>query len=93
MFTEEERSLQEAYDLTDEQLMWRRWKISSMSPTQDYSREDLFKQEYPMTDNEAFLSTGRPIFDPETLEWYEQAICMKPIKKCTLKRKMKILIL
>jgi len=61
--------------------MWRRWKISSMSPTQDYSREDLFKQEYPMTDNEAFLSTGRPIFDPETLEWYEQAICMKPIKR------------
>ena len=81
VFTEEERSLQEAYDLTDEQLMWRRWKISSMSPTQDYSREDLFKQEYPMTDNEAFLSTGRPIFDPETLEWYEQAICMKPIKR------------
>jgi hypothetical protein len=80
-FSNEERKLQEAYGLTDEQLLWRQWKISSMQPTQDYTREDLFKQEYPMTDTEAFLSSGRPIFDPETLEWYEQAICSEPLKR------------
>lgn len=80
-FSEAERNIQEMYHLTDEQLAWRQWKINSMQPTQDYSREDLFKQEYPMSDIESFLSTGRPIFDPETLEWYEQALCMEPIKR------------
>lgn len=80
-FSKEERELQEAYNLTDEQLYWRQWKIQSMQPTQDYTREDLFKQEFPMTDTEAFLSSGRPIFDPETLEWYEQFVCIPPLKR------------
>lgn len=80
-FTTEERNIQESLGITDEQLHWRQWKINSMQPTQDYTREDLFKQEYPATDTEAFLSTGRPIFDPETLEWYDQAICIEPLKR------------
>lgn len=80
-FTDTERDIQEAYDLSDEQLHWRQWKIKSVQPTQDYSREDLFKQEYPITDTEAFLATGRPIFNPDTLEWYEQALCRKPLKR------------
>ena len=80
-FSIAERDLQETYGITDEQLLWRQWKIHSMQPTQDYTREDLFKQEYPMTDVEAFLSSGRPIFDPETLEWYEQALCIDPLKR------------
>lgn len=83
-FTDAERDLQEAYSLSDEQLVWRKWKIHSMQPTQDYTREDLFKQEYPMTDVEAFLSSGRPIFDPTTLEWYEQSLVMEPIKRGNL---------
>jgi len=81
VFSKDERELQENYNLTDEQLYWRQWKIQSMQPTQDYTREDLFKQEFPMTDTEAFLSSGRPIFDPTTLEWYEQTLCIEPIKR------------
>jgi len=80
-FSEAERDIQELHGLSDEQLYWRQWKIKSMQPTQDYTKEDLFKQEFPISDTEAFLSTGRPIFDPETLDWYEQALCMEPIKR------------
>jgi len=75
----QESVLKVAYDLTPEQLAWRRWKITSMQPTQEYSREDLFKQEYPISDTEAFLSTGRPIFDPKILEWYRGVHMQKPI--------------
>lgn len=32
--------------------------------------EELYKQEYPSTDLEAFLSTGTPFFDREALEYY-----------------------
>jgi hypothetical protein len=35
-----------------------------LASSQDcYQRLDLFKQEYPATADEAFLSTGRPIFN------------------------------
>jgi hypothetical protein len=26
---------------------------------------DMFKQEYPLTHEEAFISTGRPVFNPD----------------------------
>jgi hypothetical protein len=82
--TPDEQNLKLAYDLSDEQLAWRSWKIRSMQPTQDYSREDLFRQEYPISDTEAFLSTGRPVFDPKTLEWYRGVHMTKPILRGTL---------
>lgn len=48
------------YDIVvdDDQLYWRRKKVGT-------SGLDLFKQEYPLTAEEAFLSTGRPIFNNE----------------------------
>jgi len=79
-----EADLKLAHDLSDEQLAWRRWKLRTMQPTQDYTREDLFKQEYPISDIEAFLSTGRPVFDPKTLEWYRAVHMCKPILVGTL---------
>jgi hypothetical protein len=45
--------------LTDDaQLWWRRRKIAQ-------NGEDMFKQEYPATPHEAFISTGRPVFNPD----------------------------
>lgn len=46
--------------LTDGQLYWRRRKVAQ-------NGLDLFKQEYPARPEEAFLTTGRPVFDPEFL--------------------------
>ena len=46
--------------LDDDQLQWRREKIAETS-------RDQFKQEYPATPSEAFLTSGRPVFNPEQL--------------------------
>ena len=62
--------------LTDGQLQWRRKKIGQ-------GGGDLFKQEYPITPDEAFLSTGRPVFLPEAIDaLLKQA--KDPIKTLTL---------
>lgn len=45
-------------DVDNEQLWWRRRKIA-------LNGADMFKQEYPLTPEEAFISTGRPIFNPD----------------------------
>jgi hypothetical protein len=44
-------------DLIDDQMYWRRVKVNQ-------NGLDLFKQEYPAFPEEAFLTTGRPVFDP-----------------------------
>jgi len=58
--TPEEERLVELHGLDDEQLMFRRRKVAQ-------NGIDLFKQEYPSTPEEAFLTTGRPVFNPEQL--------------------------
>lgn len=59
--TDEEKKLKELYNLDNEQLAWRRWCI------QNNCRGDVnsFKQEYPSSPDEAFLSTGGCVFDKE----------------------------
>ena len=58
--TPEEQELAGRFDLDDEQLFWRRRKIAQ-------NGLDLFKQEYPATPDEAFLTSGRPVFHSEKL--------------------------
>lgn len=58
--TPEEEDLAKTHGLDDEQLMFRRVKVAQ-------NGIDLFKQEYPSVPEEAFLTTGRPVFDPEQL--------------------------
>jgi hypothetical protein len=55
-----ERTPAAKYDLDDKQLMFRRRKIAQ-------NGIDLFRQEYPAEPEEAFLTTGRPVFNPEKL--------------------------
>lgn len=56
----------------NEQLEWRRRKIANSS-------EDLFMQEYPATPDEAFISTGRPVFEPQLI--VEQLSALKATNK------------
>ena len=54
--------------VTEANLMWRRLKISEILNDPDnlfLTPEERFKQDFPLTDDEAFRSTGSPIFDPE----------------------------
>jgi len=57
--TDYEREIKRKYNLTLEQLNWRRYTIKNKCN----GDEELFKQEYPSTPEEAFLTTGRPVFD------------------------------
>lgn len=57
--TPEEEALAALYHLDREQLAWRRWCIANNC----LGNEDIFRQEYPSSPDEAFLTTGRPVFD------------------------------
>ncbi len=61
--TQEERELKEQYNLTLEQLTWRRWCIQN-NCSGDINQ---FKQEYPICPEEAFLSTGNCYFNKENI--------------------------
>lgn len=54
--TDEENSLRQRYNLTLDQVNWRRWKIASAC--EGDSRR--FQQEHPADAEEAFLTSGRP---------------------------------
>ena len=56
----DELQLKKKHKLTDNQLAFRRKKIAQ-------NGLDLFKQEYPSEPDEAFLTSGRPIFNPEQI--------------------------
>ena len=58
----QEQEIAQALGLKPRQIAWRRKKLAEMrDPT-------LFPQEYPETDSQAFLSSGRPVFDWVGLE-------------------------
>ena len=61
--TAEESELQRVYNLDLQQLAWRRWAIENLCG----GDVDLFKQEYPASPEEAFISTGRCAFDKAAL--------------------------
>ena len=59
--TVEEEKLVEKYDLSNDQLYWRRLKIAE-------GGEHKFKQEYPSTADEAFIVSGSNVFNVEKLD-------------------------
>lgn len=58
--SEKELKLKKLYNLAYEQLYWRREMMRSPKINGD---ENIFFQEYPASDDEAFLTSGRPVFD------------------------------
>jgi hypothetical protein len=72
--SEEETELAKQFKLTDGQLCWRRWCIRA-NCNGDINK---FHQEYPATPHEAFIASGRPVFDIQTLERHLQQ-CKKPV--------------
>lgn len=59
--TPEEEELVKKYGLDNQQLMFRRKKVAQ-------NGIDLFVQEYPSNAEEAFLTSGRPVFNPQQLQ-------------------------
>lgn len=65
--SDEEQALLDQYsDITIRKLAWRRWCIANNCG----GDAELFKQEYPSNDIEAFLTSGRPRFDIPALREY-----------------------
>jgi hypothetical protein len=56
------------------QLAWRRWKIASLTPPLGFSNEEFFKQWYPATSEEAFIHSGKSIFEPSHIKRAEEEV-------------------
>ncbi len=69
----DELELKKLYNLTDGQLLWRRWKIRELASDTSKSHLglsglQLFKQEYPANKLEAFQSGAGNVFDAEQID-------------------------
>lgn len=60
----DELELQAKYGLSNSQLVWRRWCIQANC----HGDLDLFHQEYPASPHEAFIASGRPVFDTQAID-------------------------
>lgn len=56
--------------VTDDRLRWRRKMVGSLNSENGYSPEEMFKQEFPADDKEAFLFSGNPVFPVDKIELY-----------------------
>lgn len=78
--TPDEVELSNKFGLDDAQLYWRRLEIAK-------SGLELFKQEYPCTPEEAFITSGRPVFEPsvihEMLEKASEPIRLMAVEQTT----------
>ena len=88
VLTEEEKELKALYDLDDEQIAWRRWKIAN-----DCNGDiDLFKQEFPSCPEEAFISSGTSVFDKESvIAQIERVRNLQVVKKGYFEYKKKVI--
>ncbi|MBQ8002531.1 MAG: hypothetical protein IJ297_03720 [Clostridia bacterium] len=75
----EEYLLREEFNLTYEQLNWRKRTIANKCG----GDVDLFKQEYPATPQEAFIASGRPKFNLKAVKEYEKQ-CIEPMYTCEI---------
>lgn len=66
--TEEEKILKVTYNLSDMQLMWRRKKLADML------EPELFPQEFPANEKEAFITLGDCVFNAKALNRYDQLV-------------------
>lgn len=61
--TSYEAQIKEMYNLTLDQLQWRRWCIANNCGNDELK----FRQEYPITPEEAFITSGTSIFNTEII--------------------------
>lgn len=73
--SEFEKQHKRQFELTDEQMAWRRTTLKDSCD----GDEELFKQEYPATAEEAFLVTGRGVFLKSSLKYHESRAPKTPL--------------
>lgn len=73
VLTEEENKIKTTFNLSDEQMAWRRSTLANEAK----GNKSLFEEMHPSTPESAFLSTGLPSFDNEQLMILKKA-CKPP---------------
>lgn len=76
VWTPEEQELAERYGLDGEQLAWRRWAIT----TNCGGDLDKFHQEYPISPEEAFITSGSCYFDAAVIQRRLSELWSRPEK-------------
>lgn len=66
----EERELLAKFNLTLEHVAWRRWCIRNKCRND----KSVFAVEYPTDDRSCFLLSGRPLFDREAMEHFQEEL-------------------
>lgn len=81
----EERELIEIHKVTLEQLNWRRRTIWALGEHghESTSGVENFHEQYPTTDDEAFVVSGRSVFNRSILKLYKNQV-KEPIRKCSI---------
>lgn len=74
-----EIELKKKFPITDRKLAFRRYKIEYEMGSSLINPVDQFKQEYPSYPDEAFIHSGRPVFDIEALRDHMGKITDQPI--------------
>ena len=67
--------------ITDRKLCWRRYKIQNELGSANLDPKDQFSQEYPETETEAFLASGRPVFQMQKIMDHIARLESRPFKK------------
>ena len=69
-----ERFYRYHHDLTDDQLVWRRWATDNKC----HGKTELFQRYYPSTYEEAFIASTNCMFTEETVEFYRGLDALPP---------------
>lgn len=74
-------------EITNANLVWRRMKMKEIHTSSEsgLTPEELFKQDFPSYPEEAFLSTGRPVFDMNKLKEDINDLRKEPPQLATIK--------
>ena len=76
--TEDELELKRLYNLDNEQIAWRRWCIRNNCK----GKVEVFRQEYPSSPEDAFISSGRSVFNLEKVSKRIKELENQSFKEC-----------
>lgn len=70
--TDYERMMIDEHGATCEQIQWRRTMVEEMG-------EASFREQYPLTDEEAFGISSKSIFKPSAIQWFKDYYVQSPL--------------
>jgi len=82
--THYEKELKSRFSLSNEQINYRRYKIENEMGSALLDPEDQFRQEMPLTPEEAFISSGRSVFNIEDINKDIQRAKQAKFKRCEI---------